>query len=204
MHLHYIRKREGDLRCPVDSLVDNGIEVSRMILASLTGFTSLMKCQLILSMMTKILLNWCIKRERHKSCHLKFSSSNFWGSRLNRKESTISFFLLWIFCIIRVYSLLLLLFIKALQYKCWRSVRHQVLQPSKDVEFRTLCLKSCRQEKKIHDLQHAKRALYQASIWTTCLLLYLAAQYHHRKDVYGEKQINFLMNRFGHYSQKWL
>ena len=40
------------------------------------------------------------------------------------------------------------LFIKALQHKCWRSVGHQVLQPVKDVKFRTVCLKSCRQEKK--------------------------------------------------------
>ena len=42
----------------------------------------------------------------------------------------------------------LYLFIKALQHKCWRSVGHQILQPVKDVEFRTVCLKSCRQEKK--------------------------------------------------------
>jgi len=34
-------------------------------------------------------------------------------------------------------------FIKALQHKCWRSVGHQVLQPAKNVEFRTVCLKSC-------------------------------------------------------------
>ena len=44
--------------------------------------------------------------------------------------------------------LFLYLFIKALQHKCWRSVRHQVLQPAKNVEFKTVCLKSCRQEKK--------------------------------------------------------
>ena len=40
------------------------------------------------------------------------------------------------------------LFIKALQHKCWRPVGHQVLQPAKDVEFRTVCLKSFRQQKK--------------------------------------------------------
>ena len=43
------------------------------------------------------------------------------------------------------------LFIKALQHECWRSAGHRVLRPAKDVEFRTVCLKSCRQEKKIHD-----------------------------------------------------
>ena len=48
-----------------------------------------------------------------------------------------------------VFFLFLYLFFlfKALQHKCWRSVGHQVLQPTKDVEFRTVCLKSCRQEK---------------------------------------------------------
>ena len=42
------------------------------------------------------------------------------------------------------------LFIKALQRKCLRSVGYQVLQPAKDkdIEFRKICLKSCRQEKK--------------------------------------------------------
>jgi len=39
-------------------------------------------------------------------------------------------------------------FIKALQHKCWRSVGHQVLQPTKDVKLWTVCLKSFRQEKK--------------------------------------------------------
>ena len=39
--------------------------------------------------------------------------------------------------------ILFYLFINALQHKCWRSVGHQVLQPAKDVEFRTVCLKSC-------------------------------------------------------------
>ena len=39
-------------------------------------------------------------------------------------------------------------FIKALQHKFWRSERHQVLQPAKDIEFKKVCLKSCRQEKK--------------------------------------------------------
>ena len=39
------------------------------------------------------------------------------------------------------------LFIKALLHKCWRSVGHQVLQPDKDIEFGTVCFKSCRQEK---------------------------------------------------------
>ena len=38
------------------------------------------------------------------------------------------------------------LFIKALQHNCWRSVGHQILQPTKDVKFRTVCLKSCRQK----------------------------------------------------------
>ena len=38
-----------------------------------------------------------------------------------------------------------------IQHKCWRSVEHQVLRPAKDFKFRTVCLKSCRQEKKIHD-----------------------------------------------------
>jgi len=42
----------------------------------------------------------------------------------------------------------IVLFNKALQYKCWRSVGHQVLQPAKDVELRTVYLKSFRQEKK--------------------------------------------------------
>ena len=43
---------------------------------------------------------------------------------------------------------LIYLFVKVLPHKCWRSVGHQVLQPAKDVEFRTVCLKSCRKEKK--------------------------------------------------------
>jgi len=38
-------------------------------------------------------------------------------------------------------------FIKALQHKYRRSVRYQVLQPAKDVKFRTVCLKGCIQEK---------------------------------------------------------
>jgi len=51
----------------------------------------------------------------------------------------------WKWCKVIFY---LFLFIKASQHKCWRSVGHQVLQPAKDVEFRRVCLKSCRQEKK--------------------------------------------------------
>ena len=39
------------------------------------------------------------------------------------------------------------LFIYLKLYNC-RSVRYQVLQPTNDIEVRTICLKSCRQEKK--------------------------------------------------------
>ena len=45
-------------------------------------------------------------------------------------------------------GLFILLFIKALQHKSWRSVGHQVLQPAQDIELWTVCLKSCKQEKK--------------------------------------------------------
>jgi len=54
----------------------------------------------------------------------------------------------------RMFFLFIYLFIKALQHKCWRPVGHQVLQPAKDVKFRTVCLKSCRQEKKSISMMH--------------------------------------------------
>jgi len=49
---------------------------------------------------------------------------------------------------IKLHMLFIIFLLRLLQHKGWRSVGHQVLQPTKDVKFRTVCLKSCRQEKK--------------------------------------------------------
>ena len=37
----------------------------------------------------------------------------------------------------------IVLFIKALQHKCWKSAGHQVLQPAKDIEVLTCSTNTC-------------------------------------------------------------
>ena len=75
----------------------------------------------------------------------------------------------------RMFFLFIYLFIKALQHKCWRPVGHQVLQPANDVKFRTVCLKSCRQEKKIHDAPRQPRTcshpIYAQTLTGVCQVI---------------------------------
>jgi len=67
-----------------------------------------------------------------------------------------------------VSSLYIYLFIKALQHKCWRPVGHQILQPAKDIEFRTVCLKSCRQEKKFKTALNLQHPIYARTLTGVC------------------------------------